>query len=423
MLLVADFKAHTALEQVSGSHSVGCGVEAVAGAVSGLDEVSVVHVLVDSFFDIGHAHTSNVGGDGLQASALGDEFSLAAWVGVLLVELENGLVLRSFDLVVLESLPHSLHLSLHLVENTHSSSGDFDVTVSASIRLWNVSVHAEQAAVRVAGKLALEGDDVFRVQVSAVAALFNSSNGSLSRVELHERVGRMLSMLDGIVVLASNLSKNLEDGSLSWSVRAGNVETKSEPAVLLEIVSVLELVTVELAGLVGSNSAGVGGNLTSDSAELLVADSTGSNDGQVGSSKSFTSEGENVFVGGLVDSRGGSVRRGRKTRQHKARHMSVVLADNLFVSRNSIERGKSMSSVGIRDGVGAHGSDKVLGESSSIAGDGGAENTRSLAIDVGVDIGAMSSKVVQSNRSVDGGLRRSSLVSRAAARNGADDSD
>lgn len=72
---------------------------------------------------------------------------------------------------LLESLPHSLHLSLHLVENTHSSSGDFDVTVSASIRLWNVSVHAEQAAVRVAGKLALEGDDVFRVQVSAVAAL------------------------------------------------------------------------------------------------------------------------------------------------------------------------------------------------------------------------------------------------------------
>ena len=115
MLLVADFKAHTALEQVSGSHSVGCGVEAVAGAVSGLDEVSVVHVLVDSCFDIGLAHTSNVGGDGLQASlkpddelrntlndayALGDEFSLAAWVGVLLVELENGLVLRSFDLVV-----------------------------------------------------------------------------------------------------------------------------------------------------------------------------------------------------------------------------------------------------------------------------------------------------------------------------------
>ena len=34
--------------------------------------------------------------------ALGDEFSLAGWVGVLLVELENSLVLRSFDLVVPE---------------------------------------------------------------------------------------------------------------------------------------------------------------------------------------------------------------------------------------------------------------------------------------------------------------------------------
>lgn len=72
---------------------------------------------------------------------------------------------------LLESLPHSLHLSLHLVENTHASSGDFDVTVSASIRLWNVSVHAEEAAVRVAGQLALEGDDVLRVQVSGVAGL------------------------------------------------------------------------------------------------------------------------------------------------------------------------------------------------------------------------------------------------------------
>ena len=72
---------------------------------------------------------------------------------------------------LLESLPNSLHLSLHLVENGHASSGDFDVTVSPSIRLWNVSVHAEEAAVRVAGKLALEGDDVLRVQVSGVAGL------------------------------------------------------------------------------------------------------------------------------------------------------------------------------------------------------------------------------------------------------------
>ena len=72
---------------------------------------------------------------------------------------------------LLESLPNSFHLSLHLVENGHASSGDFDVTVSASIRLWNVSVHAEEAAVRVAGKLALEGDDVLRVQVSGVAGL------------------------------------------------------------------------------------------------------------------------------------------------------------------------------------------------------------------------------------------------------------
>ena len=60
VLLVADFKAHTALEQVSGSHSVGCGVEAVAGAVSGLDEVSVVHVLVDGCFEIVFAHSGNV---------------------------------------------------------------------------------------------------------------------------------------------------------------------------------------------------------------------------------------------------------------------------------------------------------------------------------------------------------------------------
>ena len=72
---------------------------------------------------------------------------------------------------LLESLPHSLHLSLHLVENTHASSGDFDVSVSASIRLWNVSVHAEEATVRVAGKLALEGDDILGVQVSGVASL------------------------------------------------------------------------------------------------------------------------------------------------------------------------------------------------------------------------------------------------------------
>ena len=103
--------------------------------------------------------------------------------------------------------------------------------------------------------------------------------------------------------------------------------------------------------------------------------------------------------------------------------MSVVFANDLFVSRDGIECGKSVSSVSIRDGVGAHSCNKVLGESSSIAGEGGAENTRSLAIDVGVDVGAISSKVVQSNRSVDCCLRRSSLVSRAASRNGADDSD
>ena len=48
-----------------------------------------------------------------------------------------------------------------------------------------------------------------------------------------------------------------------------------------------------------------------------MADITGSNDGQVGTSKSFSSEGENVFVGGLVDSRGGSVRRGGKSRELK----------------------------------------------------------------------------------------------------------
>lgn len=105
----------------------------------------------------------------------------------------------------------------------------------------------------------------------------------------------MLGMLNRIVVLASNLSKNLKDGGLSWSVRAGNVETKSEPAILLEIVSILELVAVKLAGFVGSNSASIGGDLTSNGAELIVADITGSNDGQVGTSKSFTSEGENVF--------------------------------------------------------------------------------------------------------------------------------
>jgi len=180
VLLVADFKAQTALEQVAGSHSVGCGVETVTSAVSGLDEVSVVHVLVDCRFDVVLAHSGDVGGDGLQASALRDEISFVGWVGVLLVELENSFVLRSFDLVILESFPHSLHFSLHLVENTHASSGDFDVTVSASIRLWNVSVHAEEATVRVAGKLALEGDDVLRVQVSGVAGLFNTSNWSLS---------------------------------------------------------------------------------------------------------------------------------------------------------------------------------------------------------------------------------------------------
>jgi len=47
VLLVADFKAHTALDQVAGSHSVGCGVETIACAVSGLDEISIVHVLIN----------------------------------------------------------------------------------------------------------------------------------------------------------------------------------------------------------------------------------------------------------------------------------------------------------------------------------------------------------------------------------------
>lgn len=82
-----------------------------------------------------------------------------------------------------------------------------------------------------------------------------------------------------------------------------------------------------------------------------------------------------------------------------------------------------MSSVSIGDGVSAYSGNKVLGESRSIAGDGGAKNTRSLTINVGVDVGSISSEIVQSNRSVDGCLRRSSLVSRATAGNGTDDSD
>ena len=72
---------------------------------------------------------------------------------------------------LLESLPHSLHFSLHLVENTHSSGGDFDVTMSTGIGLGYVSVHAEEATVRVAGQLPFEGDDVLRVQVAGVASL------------------------------------------------------------------------------------------------------------------------------------------------------------------------------------------------------------------------------------------------------------
>lgn len=66
MLLVADFEAETGLEQVSGSHSVGSNVEAVAGAVGGLDEVSVVHVLVDGGLDVALANSGDVGSDGLQ---------------------------------------------------------------------------------------------------------------------------------------------------------------------------------------------------------------------------------------------------------------------------------------------------------------------------------------------------------------------
>ena len=84
----------------------------------------------------------------------------------------NSIVSQGKELSVIpESLPHSLHFSLHLVKNTHSSGGDFDVTVGASIGLWHMSVHAEEAAVRVAGKFALEGNDVLGVQVSGVTAL------------------------------------------------------------------------------------------------------------------------------------------------------------------------------------------------------------------------------------------------------------
>lgn len=423
VLLVADFKAETRLEEVSGSHSVGSNVEAVAGTVRGLDEISVVHVLVDSRLDVGLADTGNVGSDSLQRLSLTNKISLSGWVGVLLVELENGLVLSSLDLVFFESLPHSFHFSLHLVENTHSSGGDFDVTVSTSVGLWHMSVHAEETAVRVGGKLTLEGNDVFGVQVSGVAALFDSSDRSLSRVELHKWVGRVLSMLDGVVVLASDLGKDLEDSSLSRSVRAGDVETKSEPAVFFEIVTVLELVSVELAGLVGSNSASIGGDLASDSAEFVVVDVSGADDGEVGTGKGFSSEGEDLLGGGLVDTRGGSVGRGGETREHEARHVSVVLADNLFVSSNGVESRESMSSISISDSVSANGRNELLSKCSGIARDGGAEDAGSLPLEVRGNVGVASLEVVERDRSVESGLGRGGLVARATARDGTDDSE
>ena len=66
VLLVADFEAETGLKQVSGSHSVGSNVEAVTGTIGGLDEISVVHVLVDGGLNVGLAHSGDVGSDGLQ---------------------------------------------------------------------------------------------------------------------------------------------------------------------------------------------------------------------------------------------------------------------------------------------------------------------------------------------------------------------
>ena len=73
MLFVADFEAKTGLDQVARSQSVGSNVEAVASAVRGLDEVSVVHVFVDSGLDVALAHSGDVRADRLQVGLRKEE--------------------------------------------------------------------------------------------------------------------------------------------------------------------------------------------------------------------------------------------------------------------------------------------------------------------------------------------------------------
>ena len=55
--------------------------------------------------------------------------------------------------------------------------------------------------------------------------------------------------------------------------------------------------------------------MASDGAEFVVVDVSGADDGEVRAGEGFSSEGENLLGGGLVDTRGGSVGRGGETRE------------------------------------------------------------------------------------------------------------
>lgn len=103
--------------------------------------------------------------------------------------------------------------------------------------------------------------------------------------------------------------------------------------------------------------------------------------------------------------------------------MSVVLADNLFVSSDGVEGSESMSSISISDSVGANGRNELLSKSSGVARDGGAEDAGSLPLEVRGNVGVASLEVVERDGSVESGLGRSGLVARATAGDGADDSE
>ena len=108
---------------------------------------------------------------------------------------------------------------------------------------------------------------------------------------------------------------------------------------------------------------------------------------------------------------------------HEARHVSVVLADNLFVSSNGVESRESMSSIGIRDSVSTNGRNELLSKCSGVTRDGGAEDAGSLPLEVRGNVGVASLEVVERDRSVESGLGRGGLVARATARDGTDDSE